>query len=77
MHDETGRDVAVMTYTAWGRDGQAFEFGPGTEPSPVWDDEDGPPEIIWMVEAESWEDACRRYHEFQGWEPYVPMGGPC
>ena len=29
--------------------------------------------MIWSVEAATWEDACRRQHEFLGWEPYKPM----
>jgi hypothetical protein len=29
--------------------------------------------LIWTVEADSWEEACRRQHEFLGWEPYKPM----
>ena len=30
-------------------------------------------ELIWTVEAESWNEACTRYHEFMGYEPYKPM----
>jgi hypothetical protein len=29
--------------------------------------------LIWTVEAESWDDACRKQHEFLGWEPYKPV----
>jgi hypothetical protein len=30
-------------------------------------------QLLKVFEAESWEDACRQYHEWQGWEPYKPM----
>jgi len=29
--------------------------------------------VIWKFEAENWEDARRKQHEFLGWEPYKPM----
>jgi len=28
---------------------------------------------IWEVEAETWEEAQIKIHEFMGWEPYKPM----
>lgn len=31
------------------------------------------PELIWVILTPSWEAACIRYHELQGWEPYIPM----
>ena len=30
-------------------------------------------ELVWWVEAESFEDALRAQHEHHGWDPYVPM----
>lgn len=30
-------------------------------------------EKTWEVKAASWEDAMTKYHEYMGWEPYVPM----
>jgi hypothetical protein len=29
--------------------------------------------LIWIVETDSWDEACSRKHEFLGWEPYIPM----
>ena len=29
--------------------------------------------LIWSVEAESWDEAQTKKHEFLGWEPYKPM----
>jgi hypothetical protein len=29
--------------------------------------------VVWTVEADTWDDACRQQHEFLGWEPYKPM----
>lgn len=28
---------------------------------------------LWEVEADTWEEACTKYHEYMGWEPYKPM----
>lgn len=30
-------------------------------------------ELIWEVEAQSWDEAQVKKHEFMGWEPYKPM----
>jgi len=30
-------------------------------------------EMIWAVEADTYNEAMARYHEFMGWEPYKPM----
>lgn len=30
-------------------------------------------EFIGNIEADSWEEAMTKYHEFMGWEPYKPM----
>jgi hypothetical protein len=71
-----GTTLAVMAiFTAWGKHGHAYIFGPGEEtPRFV----DGTPveeglELIWRIEAANWNDAMRRYHELQGWEPYQPL----
>ena len=29
--------------------------------------------VIWTIDAESWNEACQKQHEFLGWEPYKPM----
>ncbi len=29
--------------------------------------------LVWQVDADSWEIACMKKHEFLGWEPYKPM----
>lgn len=59
-----------MIYTAWGTAGVAYIMVPGEGKAVGAEPED---EVVWSTEAESWEEACVRYHEFQGWEPYVPM----
>lgn len=30
-------------------------------------------EKVWEVEADTWEEACTKYHEYMGWEPYIPF----
>jgi hypothetical protein len=77
-----GRSIppGLSLYAAYGEpgDSRATCFGPGLaesyrtsmiglepgEPGPV---------LKWIVLAPSWEAAMTRYHELQGWEPYVPM----
>ena len=65
----------MAIFTAWGKDGSAYIFVPGEElPRFV----DGTPqddglELIWRIEAASWNEAMARYHELQGWEPHQPM----
>lgn len=61
-----------MIYTAWGKSGYANCLHKGTR-QPCFVDgtlDDECPELIWTIEADSWEEACRQYHELQGWEPY-------
>lgn len=72
------KESKMKTYTAWGKDGYANTLiegeGPvtvGNRPGTPLDEEC--PELIWMIEAESWEEACAKYRELQGWEPYKPM----
>lgn len=59
-----------MKYTAWGKDGEEFTFVEGEE-LPSYDTPGI--QLLKVFEAESWDDACRQYHEWQGWEPYKPM----
>ena len=59
-----------MSYSAWGHDGIADtlvlgndrpRFVDGTEQDPTC-------ELIWTIEAESWESALEKYHILQGWK---------
>jgi len=29
--------------------------------------------LVWSVEAESWDEAQTKKHEYLGWEPYKPI----
>lgn len=29
--------------------------------------------LLRYVDADSWDEACTQYHEYMGYEPYVPM----
>lgn len=58
-----------MIYTAWGHDDWANDFHPGTDP-PF---DDPAAKCQWSCEADSFEEALVKYHEWQGWEPYKPM----
>jgi hypothetical protein len=62
--------------TAWGREGLAHTLIGGPGPPRYADGTlmEDCPDLIWTIEADSWEDAMQRYHELQGWKPYVPMG---
>lgn len=71
-----------MVYTAWGKDGSAtcLMEGPGpprTGDGKPYTDEmkelTGAYELVWIIEADSWEDANILYHEMQGWERYQSM----
>jgi hypothetical protein len=62
-----------MIYTAWGYNNVANTLIPGDQ-QPCF--LDGTPdldatELIWTIEANSWSEACRKYHELQGWEAYT------
>jgi hypothetical protein len=59
-----------VQYSAWGADGGEFTFIPGTDPPKH--DAVGI-RLLKVFEAESWDDAMRQYHEWQGWEPYLPL----
>lgn len=64
-----------MIYTAWGANGVAHTLHQGERRPCFADGTPDPdcPDLIWRIEAESWDGAMRRYHELQGWEPYEPM----
>ena len=64
----------MAVFTAWGHGDRASALVAGEGPPQF---ADGTPfldcdSLVWRIEADSWEDACRRYHELQGWEPYRP-----
>jgi uracil DNA glycosylase len=63
-----------MIYTVWGQNGHANILMPGREPLHFADGTVDPScaEIIWEIHADSWEEACTRYHELQGQDPYIP-----
>lgn len=65
-----------MIFTAWGYDEcSCFSFCPGEHPpqyangTPMFPDA----KLMTTIEADSWEEACTKYHKFMKWEPYVPM----
>ena len=62
-------------FTAWGQDGQAHTLHAGVEQLRLSGGALMPdcPELIWTIDAETWEEAMAKYHELQGWEPYRPM----
>jgi hypothetical protein len=64
------RRVGTVRYTAWDKDGVEFTLIKGDQ-LPACDTVGM--QLLKVFEAESWEDACRQYHEWQGWEPYRPM----
>jgi hypothetical protein len=67
--------MQTEVYTAWGSDGRANTLMGGEGP-PVYANgtlQPDCPDLIWRIYATSWDDACRQYHELQGWEPYKPM----
>lgn len=28
---------------------------------------------VWVCQAESWDEACQKYHIHMGWDPYIPL----
>jgi len=60
-----------MIYTAWGKDGRANTLVGGEGP-PQLQEEDNC-ELIWMIEADSWEEAMQKYYDLQGWGTYKPI----
>jgi len=67
-----------MIYTAWGTDGRANALVAGDERphfadgTPIADTE----ELIWKIEANSWDEAMQKYYDLQGWGTYRPMEPP-
>ncbi len=64
-----------MIYTAWGVNGVPDTFIAGREPPKFANGtfEYDQSNFIWEVEAENWTEACKAYHKYRGWEPYIPM----
>lgn len=61
-----------MTYTVW-RDDSSDLFLPGTD-LPACHRHTSPGlAAVHTIEARSHNEAMRKYHEWQGWEPYKPM----
>jgi hypothetical protein len=29
--------------------------------------------LVWWIEADTWDEACRAQHEHRGWEPFAPI----
>jgi len=62
-----------MIYQCWSEDGGTelsfFEAGRKDHLAMLGDDA----ELLYQIQAPTWEDACKKHHEKQGWEPYVPM----
>jgi len=65
---EAGR---TMIYTAWGKDGHANTLTGGEGPLQVQDEDNS--ELIWRIEADSWNEAMQKYYALQGWGLYKPM----
>jgi hypothetical protein len=65
---ESGR---TMIYTAWGKDGRANTLIGGEVPPQLQDDDNS--ELIWRIEADSWNEAMQKYYALQGWGLYKPM----
>jgi hypothetical protein len=63
--------AAKKRYELW-REGNSYSFFPEDSESARRLLEPGA-ELVWEVEANSWEEAQARKHEFLGWEPYKPM----
>jgi hypothetical protein len=59
-----------MIFSAWGADGEPNTLIAGEGPPRFGDGRPDPtaPDRIWRFEADTWEEAERRYHQLQGWE---------
>jgi hypothetical protein len=60
-----------MIYAAWGRDGRAMTLIGGEGPPQLQDEDNS--ELIWRIEADSWEEAMQKYYTLQGWGTYRPI----
>ena len=66
----------MAIFTAWVGDNlSTFTLVPGDGPPRHSDGSLVPDceELLWRIEADTWEDAMTRYHELQAWEPYRSM----
>ena len=62
-----------MIYTAWGKDGRANTLIGGEGPLPPQLQEEDNSELIWRIEADSYEEAMQQYYDLQGWGIYKPI----
>jgi hypothetical protein len=64
-----------MIYTAWGQDGRANTLVQGEEAPHFVDGApfDDAAELIWRIEADSYEAAMQKYNDLQGWGTYKPI----
>ncbi|HEY1246718.1 MAG TPA: hypothetical protein VGF29_17980 [Hyphomicrobiaceae bacterium] len=64
-----------MIYTAWGTGGRASTLVAGEERPHFADGSlfEDTEELIWKIEANSWEEAMQKYYDLQGWGAYQPM----
>jgi hypothetical protein len=60
-----------MIFTVWGKDGRACCLVGGEGPPPAQDEDTA--ELIWRIEASSYEEAMQRYYDLQGWGTYKPI----
>lgn len=61
-----------MIFQCWATpDGSEMTFAPvgggDIENDELWPE---PPELLYQIQAPTWEDAMRQHHDKQGWEPY-------
>ena len=61
------------TYELWQSADGSYAFFDANE-NDVRDRLDDTAKLLWTVEADSWEEAQAKKHEYLGWEPYKPMG---
>ena len=57
-------------YSAWGVKPYANTLVEGIERPKFADGTHHPdcPDLIWIILAKDWNDACVKYHQLQGWE---------
>ena len=71
-----------MIFELWkSEDGSEYTFLPHWSivkcPQLKKDSDDKDQIMIWSVEADTWDEACTKYHEYMGWEPYIPFDERC
>ena len=64
-----------MIFTAWGKDERANTLIGGEGPLPPQLQEEDNSELIWTIEAASYEEAMQKYYTLQGWGTYKPVPG--